>query len=198
MIDLVAEAFAAGVSRACLIPADQIRTRPDLAALCSPDSCHEYGLAPTCPPYVSGPPGFQRLQRRCNQALVIRQDVPEEDLLTERRVEVFRRLQDIAAALERTAVENGWPEAHAFAGGSCRRLFCSQEPDCAVLARNATCRHPAKARPSMSGFGVDLLALMTTCKWPATFLDSRQPADQANLSWVAALVLLGKGHNSRS
>jgi len=185
VVDLVAQAFAAGASRACLIPADRIRTNPELADLCTPDSCSEYGLAPTCPPYVSGPAGFRQLQQRCDQALVIRLDVPEEALRTERRTLVFRKLQEIAAGLEQAALRNGCREAYAFAGGSCKKLFCHQEPDCAVLARK-----------SMSGFGIDLLALMRTCNWPATFIDIGKPADKNKLSWVAALILLGPRGNS--
>ncbi len=190
MLQIVSRAFDLGVSHAQIIHSDLIQTNQQLAALCQPKSCDAYGLAPTCPPHVSGPEGFKRLQTTCPQVLVLRKDVLEQELLGEQRLIIFRNLQGTVAELEKFAIQNGYTQAHGFAGGSCKLLFCHHEPDCSVLSDAGSCRYPDQARPSMSGFGIDLLALMETCGWPATFIDSHNQPDNERLSWVAALILL--------
>ncbi len=190
MSDIINQALALGCSRAKLIPADQIQVKDELAQLCQPDSCEEYGLAPTCPPHIAGPAGFRHLQQLCQQALVLRIDVFEQDLLGAQRTTIFRNLQEIVARMEVNALGSGYSAAHGFAGGSCKRLFCADEAHCTVLTQKAPCRFPDRARPSMSGFGIDLLALMQSCDWPATFIDSNNPQDHERRSWVAALILL--------
>ena len=198
MSKMITQALALGCTNAKIISAGQIQAKEELAAFCQPDSCTEYGLAPTCPPHVSGPEGFRRLQQRCQKALVLRMDVPEQDLLGAQRTVIFRQLQTIVTHLETTAKECGYAEAHGFAGGSCKRLFCHHETDCAVLATGSPCRHPDQARPSMSGFGIDLLALMQICGWPATFIDSHKQSDTERMAWVAGLILLEDIQDNRS
>ncbi len=192
MSDIIEQALKLGCTCAKLIPAAQIQVKTELAELCQPGSCAEYGLAPTCPPHVSGPEGFKQLQESYQQALILRLEVLEQDLLGEQRIAIFRNLQKLVAHLEKYALANGFSAACGFSGGSCKRLFCEQEPGCAVLTENAPCRYPDQARPSMSGFGIDLLALMKTCDWPATFIDSHNPQDYSRKSWVAALILLAE------
>ena len=190
MSHIISRALELGCTHAQIIHSEQIQVNPQLAALCQPESCDAYGLAPTCPPHVSGPEGFKRLQLSCPQALVLRKDVLEQELLGEQRIVIFRHLQEIVAELEKIALQNGYAQVYGFAGGSCKQLFCDNEADCAVLSGAEPCRYPDQARPSMSGFGIDLLALMETCCWPATFIDSHNQPDNERLSWVAALILL--------
>lgn len=192
MTDLTNQALTMGADRAKIVPSASVQVKPELAALCHPDSCSEYGLAPTCPPHVSGPEGFRLLQDHCQEALILRIEVPEQSLMSDKRTDIFRNLQELVAQLEIKALASGYSRAHGFAGGSCKRLFCHNQPDCAVLSSNKPCRHPHQARPSMSGFGVDLLALMHTCGWPATFIASHDSEDDKGKSWVAGLILLAR------
>lgn len=191
MDEIIIRAFAAGADEACLIPARQIPVNPDLAKLCKDPRCADYGRAPGCPPHSPGPKGFRNLQNKSEQALVIRLKVLETDLMTDRCNVIMERLQSIAALLEQQALIMGYSDAMAFAGGSCKRIFCHQYNDCPVLSENGKCRFPDRARPSMSSFGIDLLALMEVCGWPAQFVNMEDEPSIFRQSWVAAIILLG-------
>lgn len=187
--ELIPQAHSLGAADAAFIPPEAIVTREDLAQLCAASPCENHGLSPSCPPHVSGPEGFRQLQARAAHALVFRLTVPAAILfsLADRR-EVMALLHQTAAALERTAKEKGYSDAQAFAGGSCKTIFCTDHVQCRVLAENKACRHPHRARPSMSGFGIDVGQLMATCGWPAELTPS--DSDGGSMSWVAGLVLL--------
>ena len=191
MDELIIRAYAAGADEACLIPANQVPINPDLAKLCREPRCADYGQAPGCPPYCSGPAGFRLLRQSSREALVLRIQGPESDLMTSRSNAVMKRLQSLAANLEEEALRLGYQHAQAYAGGSCKRIFCHEDDECPVIAGTGPCRYPHQARPSMSGFGIDLLALMDICGWPAQFIDLKKEASATRQSWVAALVLLG-------
>ena len=179
-----------GASDAAAVAAASVVVEDLLAQKCAPAACPFYGQSAGCPPHVPGPGVFRAWLKACRTALVIRIDVPVPLLRTGRCETHFRRLHCIAAAVERQAFATGSAMAKAFAGGSCKPLFCAGDPDCAVIARNAPCRHPDCARPSMSGFGVDVARLMAAAGWefiPATA--GGHPA-QPPTAPVCALVLV--------
>jgi predicted metal-binding protein len=185
--DLIRLAHEAGATAAAVITAESIVLSEDLAALCHPDACERYGQAPSCPPVIRGPEDFRERFAGFDAALVIRIDVPTEILLSSQRREVMGLLHEVAAAVERSAAALGWPAASALAGGSCKYLFCHQEKDCPVLAGAGGCRHPDTARPSMSGFGIDVTRLMESAGWTM-----RRAGDaETSVAPVVALVMLG-------
>ena len=79
----------------------------------------------------------------------------------------------------------------AFAGGSCKNLFCQEHLECRRLPEDGECRHPDLARPSMSGFGIDVFELMRTCGWPANVNTGEAGSDADSVSWLAGLVMIG-------
>ncbi|MFO7963152.1 MAG: DUF2284 domain-containing protein [Desulfobacterales bacterium] len=188
---LIRLALSSGASEAKIISPYDIPVDERLAEFCNPSQCESYGLSPSCPPHVSGPSGFRILQQNALFALVLRIAVPSSALFSAERREVFSLLHESTAGIEQTAAEMGYPASKAFAGGSCKKIFCNDHPVCRVLSEGGRCRYSQHARPSMSGFGIDVSELMTICGWPSN-IDIHAPEAKSDpMSWVAGLVLIG-------
>ncbi len=190
MKDLIRLARSMGATDAAVIPAAGIRVEDRLAGLCLEPRCPSYGLAGSCPPHVSGPPGFRGLLKGFEKALVFRIEVPSEILLSSDRKEIFRLLHEIAASVEQAAVRQGHTRARAFAGGSCKGLFCADEATCRVVDEGGACRNPNRARPSMSGFGIDVSALMASAGWSMNRVDGEEVKEPPGMGTVSGLVLI--------
>jgi len=110
-------------------------------------------------------------------------------MFSDERKGVMQLLHHIVAAVEKKAIETGLEKSKAFAGGSCKDLFCEDQETCCVVAENKPC-HISHARPSMSGFGIDVTQLMLSSGWPAPKAEKTTlPAKDAT-SWVAGLIML--------
>jgi len=131
--------------------------------------------------------------QQCPQAVVLRLDVPAKALFSSQRVEVMALLHEIVAGVEARAHTCGYVNSRAFAGGSCKELFCMSFAKCRRLHEDGVCRNPDKARPSMSGFGIDVGRLMKTAAWPEMQLGKLfQGAEgRKSMTWLAGLVLVG-------
>lgn len=179
-----------GASDAAVVTAASLIVDDALANHCTPAKCPFYGQSAGCPPHVAGPDGFRSWQSAFQNALVITIQVPTTRLRSSRCEADFRRLHRIAASVERHAMAMGRVKAMAFAGGSCKQLFCGKETDCAVLARGARCRHPDCARPSMSGFGIDVARLMLAAGWAFTPAAGNSGTEHPPNAPICALVLM--------
>ncbi len=186
---LISSARSLGADDAALIPSSQIAVDGQLALQCVDPGCPNYGLSYSCPPYVEGPGYFKDLLRNLPLALVVRLIVPAESLLSWERIEVGRILHELVAHLELEARDLGFDQAQAFAGDSCKTLFCQEHLNCRRIAGDGPCRHPEIARPSMSGFGVDVFNMIQSCEWDVDL--DLDPETGIQLAWVAGLVLLG-------
>jgi predicted metal-binding protein len=140
---------------------------------------------------VAGPSGFRELLKNFDQAVVFKIDVPSEILLSSDRSEVFRALHEIAAGIEHSAVQMGHRHSRAYAGGSCKRLFCQDYTTCQVIESGGECRNPDRARPSMSGFGINVSKLMKTAGWSMNRITNEIDQHKASMSTVCGLVLIG-------
>ncbi len=189
--ELTQLACRSGASGATAISTGDILVEDDLANLCRKPRCESYGLSISCPPHVSGPSGFRKLLKSFKHAIVIKIDVPLEILLSSERSDIMRLLHEIVAGVEQTAVKTGYSSSKAFAGGSCKTIFCYDRTACRVLSKEAECCYPQYARPSMSGFGINVSKLMKTCGWPSDHTIRRSGTDPDSMSWVAGLVLIG-------
>jgi predicted metal-binding protein len=188
---LIQEAEKRGAASCAIISSEDIQVKDNLAALCNGEyTCPNYGLAASCPPYVEGPAGFRKWQAQSNYAITMKIELPTSVMFSDERREIMRLLHQIVAAVEQKAIETGFGASKGFAGGSCKELFCEDQENCCVVAEKKPCRHREFARPSMSGFGIDVTQLMLSSGWPA------QKAEKSNLSaknatsWVAGLVIL--------
>jgi predicted metal-binding protein len=187
---LIQYARNAGADRAEMVATGEVVIDAALAGKCREPGCPNYGSSRNCPPHVAGPAGLQALLKTFHQALVFRIDVPTADLFSEKRVEIFQRLHKTAAAIEQEAHKTGFPRAKAYAGGSCRELFCQDQPDCSALAANGECRFPQHARPSMSGFGIDVARLFETAGWTLNLADPKADAAEKKMANICGLVLI--------
>jgi predicted metal-binding protein len=123
--------------------------------------------------------------------VVFKIDVPSEILLSSERCEVFRALHEIAAGIEHSAIEMGYHHSRAYAGGSCKRLFSQGYTYCRVLAEGGECRNPHRARPSMSGFGINVSKLMKVAGWTMSRITQDSSRDKDSMGTVCALILIG-------
>ncbi|MBU1172725.1 MAG: DUF2284 domain-containing protein [Proteobacteria bacterium] len=173
-----------GATEAVIIPSSQIMVEDYLAELCNGKPvCPNYGLSPSCPPHVPGPSAFRLWQNKSPWCVVIRMDFPPVGPLTQDHRDLGHLLHEIVSGVEHDAVIRGYTHAKSFAGGSCKHLFCYDFGSCRVLSENGPCRNPDTARPSMSGFGINVARLMASAQW-------KKPPDSTSMSWLAGLVLL--------
>jgi predicted metal-binding protein len=186
---LLDKSLAWGACKSALVPASKIMTRQDLADLC--DTCPNQGLAPSCPPQVGGPVQFRQWQSTCHHALFLSMEVETAMLLSASRSDVFQMLHDLCAGLEAEAKTLGFSKAMAFAGGSCKAVFCSDQPNCMALKHTGDCPFPDRARPSMSGFGVDVAALIKTAGWENESFLEQKGISKTQHSGLYGLILLG-------
>ncbi len=193
LTELMTRAIRAGATDAAVVDTADIVVEDDLAELCLPPKCPNYGTSAGCPPHVGGPAGMRRRMEAIasGRAIVIKIEIPSSTLLSDNdvRCEIFALLSEIAADIEEMAVWMGYTEASAYAGGGCKQTFCREQAACRMLEASGTCRHPHKARPSMSGFGVNVGRLMQSAGWDATTSEKGAAGDDPFP--ICALVIVG-------
>jgi predicted metal-binding protein len=188
---LTREAKRIGATSSAIISSKEIQVKDNLAALCNEEyTCPNYGLAASCPPYVEGPVEFRKWQEQSEYSIVVKIELPTTVMFSGDRNDVMQLLHKSVAAVEQQAIEMGFKSSKGFAGGSCKELFCDDEEKCCVLAENKPCRHIELARPSMSGFGIDVTLLMESSGWSAPRAEKSDLSDKNATSWVAGLILL--------
>jgi predicted metal-binding protein len=180
-----------GASDAKAIFTADISVENNLADLCREPGCENYGLSASCPPHVSGPAGFRNLLKTFEHAVVFKIDVPSEILFSDERRDIFRLLHEVAASIEGSASDMGFHDSSAYVGGSCKQIFCRDYADCRVIAENDECRNPFLARPSMSGFGINVLKLKKTAGWMSNKTPRNTDPDTVPMETVCGLILIG-------
>jgi len=191
LAQLTHEAKRHGATSSAIISSKKIQVKENLAALCNGEyTCPDYGLAASCPPYVEGPVEFRKWQAQSKYSITVKIELPISVMFSDERRGVMQLLHHIVAAVGQKAIEIGFKKSKAFAGGSCKELFCEDQEKCCVVAENKTCRHIAFARPSMSGFGIDVTQLMLSSGWPAQKAEQSDLSDKDATSWVAGLIML--------
>ncbi len=180
-----------GATDARVIPAAAVPVEDHLAGLCRDPGCENYGLSAGCPPHVAGPSAMREMLARFGHALVFKIDVPSEMLFSSARDELFTVLHETAAEIERRAVHLGCRRSKAFAGGSCKQLFCAEHAGCRVVAEAGACRNPRRARPSMSGFGVNVSKLMAAAGWPMHRAAPGADPSKGSVGTLSGMVLIG-------
>ena len=163
--ELAALALSLGADAAAVFPVDGTIVDPGLAALCHETKCPNYGLAPTCPPHVRGPEWMMEYLKKVSHALFIKIEVKDEVIYSDQRREIGKLLHFIVIELEKEAHRTGFAHSSAFAGGSCKNLFCPDHYQCNVLYGDGACRHPDASRPSISGFGIQVKRLIEMAGW---------------------------------
>ncbi len=188
--ELVRIARELGAAEAGIVSPNDIFVEDALADLCRKPRCPAFGLSAGCPPHVSGPAGFREMKKRMRHAIVIKIDVPASVLFSDQRIDIMRFLHETASEIERSAVGMGYSESRAFAGGSCKTLFCRDYAECRVISERGACRRPESARPSMSGFGINVSKLLQAAGFNGEFQTEAAYDDEESMSWVAGLIAL--------
>ena len=187
---LIQYTLRSGAGGAVIISTSTIQVEKALARMCLEPRCEFYGMAKNCPPNVSGPSGFKKRLEKFSFALFFKVDIPSEILFSSQRNEVFQLLHEIASGIEKMAVDSGYLDAKAYAGGSCKTIFCNDYAECAVLSGQGGCRNPQSARQSMSGFGINVSKLMEKAGWSDKKSGSDAGDKTEKMSHVCGLVLL--------
>ena len=188
---LIQLAISLGASEAQILSSDNIVVEDQLARKCIEPQCENHGLSFSCPPHVEGPAFFRELIKTHPRALIIRLVIPALMLLSWERLDVGRVLHELVASVELEARKMGFARSSGFAGGSCKELFCQDHLSCQRVEENGPCRHPDLARPSMSGYGIDVFQLIKSCGWETNLNHEDGLAAEDQLSWVAGLVMVG-------
>lgn len=188
--DLVEHAHKSGATSIEIISTKDIVVDNKFAEMCLEPRCENYGLSKSCPPHVSGPSAFKQKLEKFNKAAFFKIDVPSEILYSNERLELFQLLHEIAAGIEQTAIKIGFTNAQAYAGGSCKELFCHDHSECRALSKNGKCRNPLSARPSMSGFGINVAKLMEIADWTANWVTHGTDSSVIKMANVNGLILL--------
>ncbi len=139
---------------------------------------------------MAGPAAFRKQLEDYEQSLFFKIDVPAQVLYSSDSRELFQLLHEIAAGIEQSAIGLGMVHAKAYAGDSCKRVFCHDQPDCQALTDPEKCRHPQSARPSMSGFGINVAKLLRSAGWETGACDRGKEGDLPTTTYVCGLVLL--------
>jgi predicted metal-binding protein len=188
---LTRKAKRLGANACAIIPSKEIQVKENLAAICNGEyTCPNYGLAASCPPNVEGPVEFRKWQAKSEYSITVKIELPTSVMFSDERNGIMQLLHKIVSAVEQKAVEIGFRKSKAFAGGSCKQLFCGDQGKCCVLAENKPCRHMEFARPSMSGFGIDVTQLMVSSGWASQKAENKNSSNKDQLSWVAGLIML--------
>lgn len=188
---LTREAKRLGATDATIVSSKAIQVKDHLAALCNGAyTCPQYGLAAGCPPHVEGPVEFRKWQAQSEYSITVRIELPTSVMFSNERKGVQQLLHQIVAVVEQKAIAIGFVKSKAFAGGSCKALFCADQKTCCVVAESKPCRHIASARPSMSGFGIDVTQLMLSSGWSGTKAEKSDLSDKEASTWMAGLIML--------
>ncbi len=185
---LLTFARKSGATAATILRPDCVLVEDSLARCCKKPKCPFWGQSSSCPPHVGGPDDFRQLLQASRLVLVVRLDIQACSLHGEERAQVMRLLHELVAAVEIQAKQLGYAGASGFAAGSCKPCFCADKDDCSALHNKGKCRFPDQARPSLSGFGVNVGHLMEAAGWSGTLFSEREGAGQ--LAWVAGLIVL--------
>jgi predicted metal-binding protein len=187
---LIQDAQKLGASEAKIISTKEIVVEDNLADMCREPRCENYGLSKSCPPHVSGPSAFKKQLEKFDQAIFFKIDVPSEILYSSERRELFQLLHEIASGIEISAVKMGFGSAQAYAGGSCKKIFCQDHSECLALSEKGKCRNPRYARPSMSGFGINVATLFKTAGWTMNWINREADSTTTKMANVCGLVLI--------
>ena len=190
LANLLQEAHWAGVSVANIISVEDIVCEQRFADMCRQPRCENYGLSPSCPPHVAGPEAFKKWLADYEKAIFFRIDVPFDILFSSERRDCFQLLHEIAAGTELAGIDLGFRKSRAYAGGSCKQIFCHDRLECRVLAQRGICRYPQSARPSMSGYGIDVTQLIKAAGWSVEGVGP-DAATKGRMANLYGLVLIG-------
>jgi predicted metal-binding protein len=165
MLELLAFARSLGVGDTKLLGVDRIIVEDHFRRQCAEPRCPNYSTSINCPPHSMTPGQFRDHIARFIHVLAFKFDMPNEAVQGANRREASLLLHETTASMENQAKSLGFERACGYSSGGCKRTFCYEHTDCAALQEGGQCRHPDKARPSLSGMGVNWHDLSKSLGW---------------------------------
>ncbi|MEW6111526.1 MAG: DUF2284 domain-containing protein [Thermodesulfobacteriota bacterium] len=163
--DLLVFALSLGVSDAKLLGVDRITVEDHFRNMCEDPRCSNYNTSINCPPHSMTPAQFRAHIKGFNRVLAFKFDMPMEAVQEASLREAALLLHETTAAIEHHAKSLGFERSRGYSSGGCKKTFCYEHADCAALQEGGQCRHPDKARPSLSGMGVNWQTLSKSLGW---------------------------------
>ncbi len=161
-------ALETGATHASRLPAAGIPVDERVSLKCSIPKCFGYGTSANCPPHSLKPEETRKIVELYRWALAFGLQIPPEVVVRDKatiqpRVEAYKKIFDVASAVESAAFYDGHYLSVGFAAGSCKSTFCFDKP-CAVLG-GEKCRLALRSRPSMESVGIDCYRIATELGW---------------------------------
>ena len=137
-----------------IVPKRSIRLK------CAAPLCEYYGTCKVCPPNIPSIDEFEAALKEYSQAFVVLYREKFDDIKKyDENHEAELKLSAAVATLEYVATREGYYQALGLQVGGCKLCDTCSPP-------GERCRHPYKARPSPTGFGLDLTEIAMEAKAP--------------------------------
>jgi predicted metal-binding protein len=161
---LISIAKKFGATDAKLIKPSAVAVRDWVRLKCR-YGCPNYGSCLTCPPYSPTPEETRRILNEYETAMLVRfGDTPKNN---EKGVREYGHgVGSMMVKIEREVFLEGYYAAFAYSAGHCQ--LC--EENCSL----DHCRHPAEARPSMEGCGIDVFTTIRSAGFENKVVKSRK------------------------
>jgi predicted metal-binding protein len=161
-------ALEAGASVAEPLAASAVQVDERVSVKCSIPKCFGYGTCANCPPHSLKPAETRRLVELYRCALVFGLRIAPEVAVRDKatilpRVAAYKKVFELAGAVESAAFYDGHYLAVGFAAGSCKSTYCYDKP-CTVLS-GEKCRLQLRSRPSMEAVGIDCYRIAAQLGW---------------------------------
>jgi predicted metal-binding protein len=163
-------AIQAGMTDARAIRATTVRVDQRVLMKCRYPRCANFGACANCPPHTPSIQEMQSFIRSYRHAVLFCKRLAPAELLcipgsqTVPKSDSQRFMFRMVSEIESAAFYDGHVLAAGFANGSCKRLFCPEEP-CSALLPGGRCRFPLKSRSSMEAVGIDVFSLARRMGW---------------------------------
>jgi len=161
-------ALETGATHASRLPAADVPVDERVSLKCSIPKCFGYGTSANCPPHSLKPAETRKIVEMYRWALAFGLQIPSEVVVRDKatiqpRVEAYKKIFEVASAVESAAFYDGHYLSVGFAAGSCKSTYCFDQP-CAVLG-GEKCRLQLRSRPSMESVGIDCYRIATELGW---------------------------------
>jgi predicted metal-binding protein len=187
---LLTFAGSLGITDAKLLGVDRIKVEDRFRGQCEEPRCPNYNTSINCPPHSMTPDSFREYINDFIHVLAFKFDMPVEAVQGAKRREAGLLLHETVASIEQQAKSLGFEHACGYSSGGCKRTFCHEHPDCAALQEGGRCRHPDKARPSLSGMGVNWHELSRSLGWVMQTNEDGKLNPEAKTVMMSGLVFL--------
>jgi predicted metal-binding protein len=188
--ELVAFARSLGIGDAKVLGVDRITVDDRFRSQCAEPRCPNYNTSINCPPHAMTPGQFRELIKGFTVLLAFKFDMPMAAVQGTERREASLLLHETTAAIEHKAQSLGFEGARGYSSGACKKTFCYEHADCAALRDGGECRHPDKARPSLSGMGVNWHELSKSLGWAMQKNEDGDLNPKSETVMMAGLVFL--------